>query len=140
MINETAADKIVAALARNNGEWVRAYLEHFPREVRTNKAVRERLAEVVHPAVLHAIMELHPWLADESNDGAPVERVREMLDKARTAGVRGSAIRAISGGDLALKELLDSGEVLSNLESTGGRPAETYRLKIHDKRFNPFAR
>lgn len=137
-MNDTALDKIIAALARGNGEWARTYLEHFPREVRTNKVVRERLAEAVHPSVLPALMDLHPWLMDA--DETLVGRVRALLDEAGAAGVRGSSIARTPGGLAALKELVEAGEVMAKQEATGGRPVETYRLKVHDRRFNPFAK
>lgn len=147
-MNETAFDRLIAYLARGDGDGAHSYLTHFAKADRSPPAVRAGLASRLHPEVMATFERLAPWLLDD-DDGRVELRVHQALDEAGAAGLSASELafklRRVRAKDIAdvVNAMRAAGEVVVEKSMTGGRPAFIHRLAQFatkpDVALNPFA-
>lgn len=150
-MNETAFDRLIAALARGNDEWARDYLTHFPRTERAVPAIRAGLAQRVTPGAMAEFERVAPWLlSDDANDtpARVLAALREAGAEGLTASELAERLRRVPTEDIAaaVNTMREAGDVMVERKRTKGRIAYVHRLAEFargkatvDEMANPFA-
>lgn len=103
--------------------------------------IRAMLAEEFTVAAMTFLDAALPWLAEETLDARPSVTASENGDARLildAAGPNGVARSNLDPDQLA--KIAENDELAEFDQPTGGRPRKMVRLKIHDVRYNPYAR